>query len=168
MKFKSLLIALMLILFVSVNLEAAPKYSNSIGANPIGLAFGLFNATFETQLSPENSLVINGNYWSILDWTAFGFGGSYRWYIVKEPGKSIIEGFSFGPTVSIGFWKWGGYGSYSGSGTTSVAIGAEAAYKWVFGGFVVEPSLGFSFNAVSITGLNYPGFGLGCIIGYAW
>jgi hypothetical protein len=156
-----------LLIFSATNLSAqkADKYTQAITANPIGLIFGYFNASYEFQVAPENTLTINGLYWGYSGWSAFGIGGSYRWYIVKEDKKKIIEGFGFGPTASLGFWNYENDGY---SGGTSLSIGGVASYKWVFGGFVVEPLLVLSFNLMTIEGLAYNSFGLGCNLGYAW
>ncbi len=160
-----------IIIFSSTELSAqkkvtpVEKYSNGISANPIGLVFGFLNATYEFQTAPENSITISGYYWNFLGWTAYGFGGSYRFYIVKEEKKAIIEGFSFGPAASIGFW---GYESSLYSNATSFAIGGEAAYKWVWGGFMLEPNVQLMINVLNIEGLAYRSFGLGVNIGYAW
>lgn len=149
-------------------LNAKEVYSNSISANPVGLAFGILNATYETQLSPQNSLTISGYYYSwAVDWAAYGIGGSYRWYIVKEQGKRIIEGFSFGPMAAFSFWSKRGTGTTDGGATLS--IGIEGAYKWVFGGFVVEPILTLSFPVSRFSGApTYQSYGLGVNLGYAW
>ncbi len=150
--------------------RAVKRYNHAIGANPLGLAFGMLNATYEQQVGPENSFTVNGLYWTLLDWSAFGIGGSYRWYLMQDDNKAL-KGFSFGPTINLGFWSYKNSFGYAGAydGGTSVAIGAEANYKFVFdGGFMIEPGISFSFNAVSITGLSYPGFGIGANLGYAW
>ncbi|MFA6571662.1 MAG: hypothetical protein WCT77_10580, partial [Bacteroidota bacterium] len=140
------IVALALLVLSSTGVFAQ-KYTHAISANPIGLVFGLFNATYEQQVAPINSFTINGYYWSIVDWAAYGIGGSYRWYPkLFDDGKRPLEGFSCGPLVQIGFWKWNGWGTYSDYGGVSFAIGGEAAYKWVFGGFVVEPSINLVFN----------------------
>ncbi|MGA2297257.1 MAG: hypothetical protein ABSG15_06905 [FCB group bacterium] len=169
MKFKITIAIFALLIICSTNLWAQ-RYSHSISANPIGLVFGIFNATYEQQTAPINSFTVFGNYWSVLDWSAYGFGGSYRWYPhLFEDGKKPLEGFSVGPRADIGFWSWTGFGSYSGYGGTSIAIGGEAAYKWVFGGFVVEPIIVLEINVSKVVGYtNYNAFAGGCNLGYAW
>lgn len=167
MKYRIFLIALIMGLLIVPNLQSAPKYSNSLSANPIGLVFGVLNATYEWQTTPENSFTIFGSYWTLSDWSAWGFGASYRWYIVPQTGKKIIEGFSFGPRAELSYWDylstW-----YNYSGGLGISIGGEASYKWVFGGFVVEPQITLMINVVKVSGLSYPGFGTGVNLGYAW
>lgn len=146
----------------------AQSYNSAISANPIALAYGMFNATYESRMTAVNSFTISGYYWSFSNWTAFGFGGSYRWYLkLVQDKKTPLEGLSAGPAIAIGFWKWN-YAGYNYSGGTSIAIGGEAAYKWVFDGFVVEPILQIMFNVANIEGLDYRPFGAGVNIGYAW
>ncbi len=165
-------IAIVLIIGVSneaYSQKTIKKYNQAITGNPIGLAFGFLNATYEQQVSKDNSFTAFGSYWSFGGWTAFGVGGSYRWYLMQDD-KKALEGLSFGPMVSLGFWSYDnlGYIDDWGSGT-SFAIGAEGAYKFVFdGGFTVEPIVQIGFNVLTITGLDYRAFGLGCNIGYAW
>ena len=167
-KFSLFIIILSLITMCTLSPAAkAQKHEHSISANPIGLVFGVINATYENKLSKENSFTVSGYYWSYSSWNAFGVGGSYRWYIVD---KHALEGFSFGPVVSLGFWSWDGNSIVNDNydGGTSLSIGGEAAYKWIFGSFVVEPQVGFSINLIKINGLSYRGFGLGVNLGYAW
>lgn len=172
---KALTILLIAAAFIALPLSNEVKaqkksYSQSIIANPLGLAFGMFNATYEQRVTETNSFTVNGYYWSFLDWQAYGFGGSYRWYLSPfDDGKKILEGFSFGPVVAVGFWSWDGMVTDLYDGGTSINIGAEAAYKWVWGGFVLEPSISLLFNVSSISGLDsYSPFGLGLGLGYAW
>lgn len=140
------------------------KYNQSISANPIGLAFGLFNATYEQALNAENSFTVGANYWGYAGWTAFGISGSYRWYLFQDSEK-MLKGLSFGPLVSFGMW---GYENDTYANSTSLSVGGEIAYKWVFDGFVVEPNAQISFNVLSIDGLSYRPFGIGVSLGYAW
>jgi multidrug transporter EmrE-like cation transporter len=141
------------------------NYNQSIGVNPIGLAFQFFNAKYEQQVTADNSFTVDVIYWGYATWTGFGIGGSYRWYLFQENDKAL-RGFSFGPAVSVGFWS-ADESVYNDA--TALNIGGEAAYKWVFeGGFMVEPYVSLTFNALSITGLNYQPFGLGVVLGYAW
>ncbi|MBE2189675.1 MAG: DUF3575 domain-containing protein [Candidatus Kapabacteria bacterium] len=142
------------------------NYNQSIGVNPIGLAFQFFNARYEQQVSAENSFTVDAIYWGPKSWSAFGVGGSYRWYLFQENDKAL-RGFSFGPTVSIGFWS-SEKNNYPGG--TSLGLGADASYKWVFdGGFVVEPTFGVNFNVLKIDGLDtYPSILPGVVLGYAW
>jgi len=168
MKKAFLLIALVTIFSLSLTAVYAQrvvkKYNQSISANPIGLAFGLFNATYEKALSPENSFTVGLMYWGYAGWSAFGLSGSYRWYLFQDTDK-MLKGLSFGPLVSLGMW---GYENDTYSNSTSLSVGCEISYKWVFDSFVVEPNAQVSFNVLSIDGLTYRPFGIGVNLGYAW
>ncbi len=156
---------------VSTNQSKAARsnYAQSITVNPIGLAFGLLNATYEQQISKTNSFTINAYYWGIGDWAGYGAGGSYRWYIdLFKTRKRPIEGFSVGPRAQFSTWSWGGYASAYDNGI-SFSIGGEAVYKWVFGeGFAVEAGIDVLFPITHPDGLSISPFGLIGAIGYAW
>jgi len=167
-------ICLFFILLSSTNSfaqEAAAKdYNQSIGVNPIGLIFGLVNVTYEQQLSAENSFTVNVNYWDFLGWTAFGFGGSYRWYLMQDQDKAL-KGLSFGPVVAVGFWSYDydGFVLKDYAGGTSFAIGGEAAYKFIFNsGFTIEPIIQLTINVLDVSGLAYRSYSIGANLGYSW
>jgi len=140
--------------------EAKGGYSSAISGDALGLLFSNYlTITYEFTMSPQNSLSIFGTFYSSGGWDAFGVGASYRWYLIKSTGP-ILEGFSFGPKAGLSFWSGNGDG-------TSFAAGGEAAYKWIFGGFVVEPilSLMIPFQTYGHSGVYWV---LGCNLGYAW
>src|SRR5579883_2806914 len=99
---------LVIISFTMFPKSAQAQYANSIGADPISLAFGRLAVTYEHRVSTTNSFSIFGSYWSFVDWTAYGIGGSYRWYLDVGNDKQALEGLSVGPIVGIAFWSWGG------------------------------------------------------------
>jgi hypothetical protein len=166
--FAACLIALALTCVPGQQAQAQAR-DHVISADPLGLAFGMLNATYEQKVGNSNSFTIFGSYWSYLSWTAYGFGGSYRWYFNLNDGKAPLEGLSAGPMISVGVWDWGGISFINDySGGTSIAIGGELAYKWIFGQFAVEPILRLNFNVASISGLDYRAYGLGVNLGYAW
>jgi len=171
-KLSTLLLAIILIAILSTANTFAQKgikYNQSISANPLGLLFGVFNATYEQQIAPKNTFTISGSYFAYYDWSAGSIGGSYRFYLLQEDVRAI-QGFSFGPMAQIAFWSWGGPSTYSYEGGTVFYIGAEATYKWVFsGGFMVEPSLQLRFGVNQLEGLGgFSSYGLGVNLGYAW
>ncbi len=160
-----------MILFLAMPTQSSAQnkqfFHQAISGDPISLAFGLLNVSYEQQIAPKNSFTVFGSYWSYSDWSAGGFGGSYRFYLMQETVRAL-EGFSFGPFASVSFWSYSN-AYYHYDGGTSIAIGAEAAYKWVFsGGFMVEPIIRLSFPLTTITGLSYHGTSVGVNLGYAW
>ncbi len=162
MRLKTLLLSLLIGIFFLAEVQPAKSYSSSISGDPIALIFGYFNVTYEFQMSPTNSLTLFGSYFFPSDWTAIGLGASYRWYIVKEKKKKIIEGFGFGPKAVLSFWSSNIY-----DGGVGFSIGGEAAYKWVFGGFVVEPIVSLMIPLVKYYGSGVFA-GIGVNLGYAW
>ncbi len=112
------------------------------------------------------------------NWTGYAIGASYRWYISPfKDRKTSLEGFSFGPLAIISFWDTDGFYYYHNKNkvfydkhtSTSLSIGGEAAYKWVWGGFSLEPKITLILNAYAHDGRdgNRP-LDLNINIGYAW
>jgi len=123
-RFLSMVILLCLIIPFLMPAPVSAQYNKAISADPVGLAFGIFNATYENKLGSSNSFTLFGSYFTFQsgDWVAFGFGGSYRWYLKIGDGNKALKGLSVGPYASLGFWKWKGqsfYTNYSG-GTSRV------------------------------------------------
>lgn len=159
--------------FQQVQAQAAVEdYDQAIMANPISLLFGWFNAAYEVQVTTNNSLVVNGYYFSLFDyWTAFGVGASFRWYFdAFNTGVTPIEGLGVGPLVRLEFWTYDDAGGpFAYDGGTGISIGGEAVYKWVWGGFVLEPGLNVTFGVADVEGLgDISPVGAQLAIGYAW
>lgn len=138
---KGLFLFAFVVFAISLNAQ-----DNVIKANPIGLAFGNFNATYERVLNDKTSVLIDANYrYSLfgLDVSAFGVGAAYRFYITnaKKP-------------VPAGFYAQGQAGFNLGSidtfKYTSIAIGAQVGYQWVWdSGFVLDLGLGPVYTILS-------------------
>jgi len=169
-KITTLLILAALIFFANAqsNYAAKGNYSQAITTNPLGLAFGLLNATYEQQLSSNNSFTVNGYYWTITDWIGYGIGGSYRWYFdLFKTRQKPLEGFSVGAAINLNSWTWNGFVSAYDNGIT-IMIGGTATNKWVWDGFALEAGVSLGFPIVGLEGLNISPFGLVGAIGYAW
>lgn len=182
MKFKitTILLSIAIMFSLTINNASAKKvtYHQSITVNPIGLAFGMINATYEQQLSKTNSFTVSGLYWdlgsSLGNWTAYGIGGSYRWYNdLFHTRKKPLEGLSFGPKIAISTWTYNvsEYWESELDGGLTVAVGGEATYKWVWSNFALETGVDILFNVISpsdLSGSGYSAFGLVGAVGYAW
>jgi hypothetical protein len=178
MKLKALLVIFIsLCFFFSVNDVSAQKiggkrYQNAIGINPISLVWKQLVVNFEFQVDKFNTINIQGLYWFPGDdWVGYGLSGTYRWYIMDlfKDRKIPIQGFSVGPTVGFLHFGWNGMNLYDNYGGTSFAIGGEAAYKWIFNDWVVEPKFQLLIDITSVNGLSgWSPFTLGCSVGYAW
>lgn len=167
---KLLVVSALILTFALSNVSA--QYSRAISVDPIDfLVSKVFNATYEHQLSEKNSFTVFASYYSYSEWwSAYGIGGSYRWYLtgVLNDDKTPIEGLSVGPMAKISFWSWDGPSYFSWDGGTYIVIGAEAAYKFNFGNWFVEPIIRLGFAVSDLDGLGYDPFGGGVNVGYAW
>jgi hypothetical protein len=108
--------------------------SNVVKTNPLGLAFGNFNATYERVLGTSSSLLVRGQYMYKLlgvDVSLAGAGLGYRYYFTHAK-KPVPGGFYINPQVALSFGKVNDdtEGNYSAS---TVGFGAELGYQWVWG-----------------------------------
>ena len=171
--FTTLLLAITFVA-ATLTMNATPSYTTSKGAalvvDPVDLINGRINLTYEKKLNSKNSFTINASYWNWADWlSAFGVGASYRWYLdLFEEGKTGMNGLSVGPRADIFFWSYDAGNTHSYS---TVAIGGEANYKWVFGDgkWAVEPTIKLTIPIVKEKGYNYySNYGFGVNIGYCF
>lgn len=122
--------------------------SNVIKTNPLGLAFGNFNATYERVFGTTSSVLIKGQYLYSLfgeKVNLAGFGLGYRYYFTHAK-KPVPGGFYLNPqaSISIGTVKNDADESYS---ATIISFGAELGYQWVWeSGFVLDLGIGPSYT----------------------
>ena len=160
--------------FTAATLGHAASYTTSKGAaisiDPIDLINGRVNLTYEKKLGANNSLTINGSYWSWASWlSAFGVGASYRWYIDPfDEGKTTMNVLSVGPRADFFFWSYDL--SYVDHTYTTFAIGAEVNYKWTFSDkWIVEPTLKLMIPVKKESGYDYyNNYGFGVNLGMAF
>ncbi|MGE5480555.1 MAG: hypothetical protein ACM3U1_09050 [Chloroflexota bacterium] len=169
MKLKSLLIAL--VALVAFGAPARAAYNSSLTIDPISfLAADVFNLTYEWRTAPKNSVALTLAYDSYGSWNTMVIQGQYRWYLpLGDVRKVPLEGFSLGPWVALAYHSWDGADNSLFDNGADFLIGAEASYKWVFDGFVLEPNLGFGFGVNKVQGFdrnNYSYYGVK--IGYGW
>ncbi len=137
--------------FFSILIQCAMYAQNQIiKTNPLGFAFGNFNAKYERALSESTSFLVGGNFYSRkifgVKATGFGVDGEFRYYITNRK-KPSPEGFYVGPGVSfdinnLGDVETGGVVNSRGS-VTSLGIGATLGYQWVWdSGFALDLGLG--------------------------
>lgn len=175
MKVRSLLLSTFALLLLCSGVTLSQNYRNALTLNPFGLFIGTLNAQYENALSGENSFTVRAS--AIMrtisshDVSAFGLGGSYRWYL---PPNRAITGIWVGPSADLLFLKW----KYSRGDVSSTFfnIGGEIGYKWIFEQYVVEPylSLGLSLGKVESEDGKSLAYGNGIIysvglsLGYSW
>jgi hypothetical protein len=119
---------------------------------------------YEFKADPVSSWVLRLHFWPGLsaDYTGFGFGAAYRFYIAdsRAPAADI---YLFHQSAQLG-----GTGSRSAVG---IDLGGDLAYKWIFDQFAVEPIVGLRFGFGSSTtpsALTTIWPIIGCSLGYAW
>jgi hypothetical protein len=145
-----------------------------ISVDPFDLLISkTLNATYEIKMGSSNSLSIFGSYYNYSSsWSGFGIGASYRWYVnLFGENTKALEGFSFGPLASVGFWKYDApkHTNFNYDNDVMFSIGIEAAYKWTFSkNFFVEPIARIGFAVNDVNGLGYDPVGGGINIGYTW
>lgn len=129
-------------------------------ANPITLAFGDFNATWEVVLTPKSSLTLTGNFITgAFDSEFFGLAltAGYKYYFTNSK-IAVPEGFYVRPLAGI----------LLGEGEGGIRVGGQLGYQWIWNsGFVLDIGLGPQVVAIE-EGVEgpLPSFFLG--IGYAF
>ncbi len=167
-------ILLILALCFSSSLQAqddkkADPFPNIIKVNPLSLAFGNFNVTYERALNPSSSIQISANYWYRLlgtEVTGFGFRAGYRFYITNRVKPAPI-GFYAGPQISFNSLKE----KSSEESVSATGVGFMLGYQWVFrSGVSLDLGAGpiYQFAKETTSGTSYQGFlpNLSFAIGY--
>lgn len=159
-------------LFVLSLSSIVSAQSRAIMVNPLGLFLGALNVQYEFRYDPDNSIALRANFvgYDIGNYSnsAFGLGGSYRWYHSTKP----ILGLWYGPSADILFWSAKEKNknlpvTYS---STFLGLGGDIGYKWNFNHFGVEIFGGLRYYIGEITGLSFGGASLiaGLNLGYVW
>ncbi|MFP4369201.1 MAG: hypothetical protein ACLFR2_06455 [Candidatus Kapaibacterium sp.] len=167
MKLKSILFSVLIasVLVLSPLNSSAKNYLYSITADPIRfLGFDELVVTYEQQIARANSFTVLGSYHSIGGLTAFGLGGSYRFYLLEDNAQPI-EGFSAGPVLQMQYWS---HDQEAIDDSFVLAVGAEAAYKFVIQSFTIEPNIRAVYDVVTFDALTYEYFAFGLNLGYSW
>ena len=157
------ILVLLLVLFsfsLHAQKDADPgTFPNIIKVNPISLAFGNINLTYERALNTSSSIQISANYWyKIFGTEVQGLGArlGYRFYITNRV-KDAPEGFYAGPQVSINSLKE----RNSEESVSAIGVGAMLGYQWVFGsGVTLDLGAGpiYQFAKETTSGTSYEGF----------
>jgi hypothetical protein len=118
--------------------------SNVVKTNPLGLAFGNFNATYERVLGSSSSILVKGQYMYKLfgvEVNLAGGGLGYRYYFTHAK-KQVPGGFYINPQVTFAFGSVTNDANETYSAST-VGFGAELGYQWVWeSGFVLDLGIG--------------------------
>ena len=160
----------------------ASAQENVVKLNPLALAFGSFEVSYERVVSESNSIEVALAYSSLkvntsggqVDAKTEGFGveGKYKFYFADNNPR----GWYAAPAVSYSNTS---LDSNNEKGDLSYfGVGAVAGYQWVFGGgdsgFALDLNLGAQYASVttsgSISSTSIDGIlpKLGLSLGYAW
>lgn len=125
--------------------------SNVIKTNPLSLAFGNFNATYERVLGTSSSILIKGQYMYKLfgaEVNLAGGGLGFRYYFTNAK-KPVPGGFYINPQATFAFGSVTDDDNETYS-AKSIAFGAEIGYQWVWeSGFVLDLGIGPMYTNVS-------------------
>jgi hypothetical protein len=143
--------ALLLSVMVMALAMTANAQDNVIKTNPIGLAFGNFNVTYERVLNDKSSVLGSANFRFGLfgiDVFNFGLGAGYRYYFTHA-NKDVPTGFYVNPQAGFGFGSVTEEDVVDNSFTT-FGIGAELGYQWAWtSGFVLDLGIGPNYTVIS-------------------
>ncbi len=144
---KKLIISLVFVGFAfSLNAQ-----TNVLKTNPLGLAFGNFNATYERVLGTSSSILFRGQYMYRFLGVKVNMGGvglGYRYYITHAK-KPVPGGFYVNPQAALSFGSVYDDNDVATSGST-IGIGAELGYQWVWeSGFVLDLGIGPMYTFVN-------------------
>ncbi|MCG8306241.1 MAG: DUF3575 domain-containing protein [Cytophagales bacterium] len=119
-----------LTLFIALGANAQAELPNVMKINPISLAFGNFNLSYQRALSDASAIQIGANYWyNILGTEVSGVGlrGAYQFFITNRA-QPAPEGFYIGPQMSINSVNV----QETDEKVTAVGIGLMLGYQWVW------------------------------------
>lgn len=124
------LLGFTIVLMCLLTVQQSYAQDQIIKTNPLGLAFGNFNAVYEKALNEKSSISVGGSYlYSFLgtDVTGFGLNSEWRYYITNTT-KPAPEGFYAGP--SFGF---NNFSVKDEDGSVSIiGIGGTVGYQWIW------------------------------------
>jgi hypothetical protein len=136
---------------------------NVIKVNPISLAFGNINLSYQRALGASHAVQIGGNYWYKIfgaEVTGVGVRGAYQFFLTSRT-KTAPEGFYIGPQVSYNSLKERITEGESQASVSAFGVGAMLGYQWVWNsGLCLDLGIGpiYQFASESETGTSYEGF----------
>jgi hypothetical protein len=117
--------------------QRASSKNNDIALDVVdGFINNTFSIQYEFKSTSTSSFAVRGQFvTAVLGSSAFGVGGEWRFYILDS---RALAGFNVGPAVDLYFFK----NNDLAKSNIVFSVGGDAAYKWFFDQFTVEPSLG--------------------------
>jgi len=156
---KKTTLTMVIILFISIGAQAQAELPNVFKINPISLAFGNFNLSYQRALSDASAIQIGANYWyKILGEEVSGIGvrGGYQFFLTNRA-KPSPEGFYIGPQIAYNSLT----DKNSDEKVTAFGIGLMLGYQWVWdSGVTLDLGAGpmYQFADETSTGTSYEGF----------
>jgi hypothetical protein len=149
--------------------QRASAYNNNISVDVIDqLINNTISVQYEFKSTSTTSIAVRGEYvTAVLGSSAFGVGGEWRFYIADS---RALSGLNVGPAADLYFFKNNGLGKKN----VVFSVGGDAAYKFFFDQFTVEPflgaRLGFTGSDVIPGVTNFTTVHLigGIYLGWAW
>jgi len=152
---------------------------NVIKADPVGLIFGIANASYENAIKDNQSLTFSGLYYHYpdngdrIDLKGFGLGATYNFYFSKD--KDAPRGFHAGPGLGYSFLNYSKKLIADEFGIEELKystfnLSANAGYQWILGEhFAIDLTAQYYyFLGETISGIDKSNFTLGVGLGYAW
>jgi len=176
-KFITLLIVFTFAAASLTTIAADKNYTTSkskvVSINPLSLTYGRINAALEMKMGTDNSFTVTAGYWDWgWDYYALNVGAIYKWYIdAFEEKKSALNGLAVGPRADLFYNSYNGRYASDYDSYTTITIGAEVSYKWVFGEgkWAVEPNFSFGIPVTKKRyGYSFQNWGWGVNIGYCF
>jgi hypothetical protein len=157
-----------ILLAIAIALFALPKINaqeNVIKFNPLALVLSTVQVGYERVLNDNQSIQVNLGYASFksgsIDYSGFGGGLQYRFYLQKE--KVALEGWFAAPYVN--------YSSYDASGlkTSIFSGGGLVGYQWLWNPITLDLYIGPAYYSVNADedSFDYGFEGFGPIFGFS-
>ena len=148
---------LLLVVALIFAFNQANAQTQVVKTNPLGMAFGIFNASYEFQTGDTNSVEVGAAFINILGVNGYSIDGRYKFYF----GDEALRGVYAAP-----------FASYTGVDTYGFAtIGGVGGYQFIFGdsdtGFALDLYAGLRYNMMPDTSDTTFGNGVGATFGIA-
>jgi hypothetical protein len=165
------LVVVMAAFFVPKNgySQRSSSFNNDIGLDFVDQFIqNVITIQYEFKSTSTSSFAVRGHFvTNVGGTTGFGAGATWRFYVADS---RALAGWNVGPAADIYSFKNNDLGKTN----ILIGIGADAAYKWFFGNFTVEPfvgaRIGFTGSDVIAGVNNFSGFHplAGIYLGWSW
>ncbi len=152
---------ILIITFVTIytGIQAQAELPNVIKLNPIALAFGNFNLSYQRAFSDASAIQIGANYWyKILGVEVSGIGvrAGYQFFVTNKT-KAAPDGLYIGPQISFNNLT----DKETKESVNAFGVGALIGYQWLWkSGVTLDLGAGpiYQFASESSTESDFSGF----------